>query len=103
MGRRVEGFAEGVHEASVRTVEALLLEFFNHDAFLHIERVRVKRQCHHAVALKVKGRLYVLSGYAEVEIREVIACPSIAAAAGEFEFGVEIRYVFRSAEHEVLK
>ncbi len=88
---------------SVRTVEALLLEFLGDDTALHAKAFAVKGRREHTVAFEVEKRLDVVRRRYSVKISKVIGGPGIGASAGGSERAVIIGDMYRRAEHQMLK
>ena len=70
--------AQYVVEVAVWDIDASLLEFFNHDTFLHIERLPGESHVGHAVAFEPERGFDVLCGKNVVKVGEVARGPRIA-------------------------
>ena len=92
-----------VVKVAVRLVEAHLLELFAHHLALHFKSLVGKCERLHAVAFKPERSLDIMCRHYVVEVGEVTVGPGIVCASGRFKRFVELRYVFRPSEHQMLK
>ena len=90
-------------DISVWCIQVTLLVFLRNDLLLNMQTLRREIQVQHTVGFQPESGFNIGSRDGDVIVCIVICRISIAISAGKLYFPVEIWYIERAAEHQVLK
>ena len=95
--------AQKMTNISIRLIQATLLEFFHYYSTLYFQTPPTEIEAQHTVRFQPKTGFYILPGYSEVVIGDVIIGPGIILTACQLQRHIIIGNVHRTSEHQVFE